>query len=428
MVNPVAFIAVAVLAYALLSKRLASTIVTAPIFFATAGFLAGPVLGIVDLAMDQELVILLLEAALVMVLFADASSLDMRRWTKEPSLSGRLLGIGLPLTMVAGAAAALVVFGGFEPWQAALVGVMLAPTDAALGQAVVANPRVPPIIRNALNVESGLNDGLALPFVTILITVGLVAGGAETELHGAEVLLVALGGSTLIGLIAGLGGGWLLRVAAERGLAAERWQSIGLVALAVGTFTVADQVEASGFLAVWVAGLAAGTVVRGHVAGEAFHLPEQAANGLAALGFLLLGAGLAPVLARVTPEVLLYAVLSLTVVRIIPVAIAMLRTGFALPTLVYVGWFGPRGLASIVFAGVVVSEAVPEASAMTDVVLLTVALSLVAHGVTAAWGARRYAAWFERAATVDAGIPEAAELPDDGLYHRGGSRRGLHVA
>ena len=104
MVNPVAFIAVAVLAYALLSKRLASTIVTAPIFFATAGFLAGPVLGIVDLAMDQELVILLLEAALVMVLFADASSLDMRRWTKEPSLSGRLLGIGLPLTMVAGAA------------------------------------------------------------------------------------------------------------------------------------------------------------------------------------------------------------------------------------------------------------------------------------------------------------------------------------
>jgi NhaP-type Na+/H+ or K+/H+ antiporter len=428
MVNPMAFIAVAVLAYALLSKRLTSTVVTAPIFFAAAGFLAGPVLGIVDLAMDQELVILLLEAALVMVLFADASSLDIRRWTKEPSLSGRLLGIGLPLTMVAGAAAALVVIGGVEPWQAALVGVMLAPTDAALGQAVVANPRVPPIIRNALNVESGLNDGLALPFVTILVTVGQVAGGAETELHGAEILLVALGGSTLIGLIAGLGGGWLLRVAAERGLAAERWQSIGLVALAVGTFTVADQLEASGFLAVWVAGLAAGTVVRGHVAGDAFHLPEQAANGLAALGFLLLGAGLAPVLARATPEVLLYAVLSLTVVRIIPVAIAMLRTGFAVPTLLYVGWFGPRGLASIVFAGVVVAEAVPEARAMTDVVLLTVALSLVAHGVTAAWGARRYAAWFERAATVDAGIPEAAELPDDGLYHRGDSRRGVHVA
>jgi sodium/hydrogen antiporter len=428
MVNPVAFIAVAVLVYALLSRRLASTVVTAPIFFAATGFVAGPVLGIVDLAMNDELVIVLLEGALVMVLFADASSLDVRRWTKEPSLSGRLLGIGLPLTMVAGAAAALVVFGGVEPWQAALVGVMLAPTDAALGQAVVANPRVPAVIRNALNVESGLNDGLALPFVTILVTVGLVAGGAETELDGVEVLIVALGGSTVIGLVAGLGGGWLLRLAAERGLAADGWQSIGLVALAVASFTIADQVEASGFLAVWVAGLAAGTMVRGHVAREAFHLSEQAANGLAALAFLLLGAAMAPLLARATPEALLYAGLSLTVVRIVPVAIAMLRTGFAIPTLLYVGWFGPRGLASIVFASVVVEQAVPEAKAMTDVVLLTVAISLVAHGVTAAWGARGYAAWFERAATVNPEIPEAVELPDDGLYHRGSSRRGVRVA
>jgi NhaP-type Na+/H+ or K+/H+ antiporter len=124
----------------------------------------------------------------------------------------------------------------------------------------------------------------------------------------------------------------------------------------------------------------------------------------------------------------LYAVLSLTVVRIVPVGVAMLRTGFALPTLLYVGWFGPRGLASIVFAGVVVAEAVPAARAITDVVLLTVAISLVAHGVTAAWGARRYAAWFERAAAADAAIPEAAELPEGGLYHRAPSRRGVHAA
>ena len=194
--------------------------------------------------------------------------------------------------MVAGTARAVVIFGGVEPWQAALVGVILAPTDAALGQAVVANPRVPAVIRNALNVESGLNDGLALPFVTILVTVGLVAGGAETELHAAEILLLALGGSTLIGLLAGLGGGWLLRLSAERGLAAERRQAIALLALAVGTFVAADQVEASGFLAVWVAGLATGTMVRGHVAEDAFHLSEQTAKVLAAIGFLLLGAGL----------------------------------------------------------------------------------------------------------------------------------------
>jgi sodium/hydrogen antiporter len=429
MLHPVTFVALALLAYALLSRRLASTVVTAPIFFAAAGFVVGPVLGLVDLATDEEVLILLLEAALVMVLFADSSSLDIRRWTREPSLSGRLLGIGLPLTIAAGAAAAALVFGGIEPWQAALVGAMLAPTDAALGQAVVANPRVPAVVRNALNVESGLNDGLVLPFVTIFLTVGLVAGGAETELHAAQTLVLALGGSTLIGLVAGLGGGWLLRAAAQRGLAADRWHSIALLALAAGTFAAADQVEASGFLAVWVAGLAAGTIVRGHLAGEAFHLSEELANALAAVGFLMLGAGLlGPVVARATPEAVLYAVLSLTVVRIVPVAVAMLRTGFAVPTLLYVGWFGPRGLASIVFAGVVVEQAAPQARVITDVVLLTVAISLVAHGVTAAWGARRYAAWFERAATGDPSIPEAAELPEGGLYHRTPARRGVRTA
>ena len=147
---------------------------------------------------------------------------------------------------------------------------------------------------------------------------------------------------------------------------------------------------------------------------------------LAAVGFLLLGAGLiGPVLARATPEMVAYAVISLTVVRMVPVAIAMLRTGFAPATVAYVGWFGPRGLASIVFAGVVVEAAVPAASSITDVVLLTVVLSLVAHGVTAAWGARRYAAWFERAAAADPAIPEAAELEEGACHYAESSRRGV---
>ena len=424
MIAPVTFIALAVLAYALVSKRLASTVVTAPIFFAAAGFVAGPVLGLVDLAADDGLLVLLLEAALVMVLFADSSGLDVRRWTKEPSLSGRLLGIGLPLTMMAGTVGAALLLG-LEPWQAGLVGVILAPTDAALGQAVVANPRVPAVIRNALNVESGLNDGLALPFVTILVTVGLVAGGAETELRAVETLLLALGGSTVIGLVAGLGVGWLLARSAERGLSSAGSQAVALVALAIGTFVVADGVEASGYIAVWVAGLAAGMKVRGRLEDDAFHLPEELAEVLAAVGFLLLGAGLiGPILGRATPETVVYAALSLTIVRLAPVAVAMLRTGFAPPTVAYVGWFGPRGLASIVFAGVVVEEAVPGASAITDVVLLTVVFSLVAHGVTAAWGARRYAAWFERTAAADPAIPEAAELGEGASHYPDSTRRG----
>jgi NhaP-type Na+/H+ or K+/H+ antiporter len=419
MVASVTLMAVAAVAYALVSRRLASTVVTAPIFFAAVGFLAGPVLGIVDLEPDDSFLVLLLEAALVMVLFADASSLDIRRWTREPALSGRLLGIGLPLTMIAGALLAYLLIPGLEVWQAALIGAILAPTDAALGQAVVANPRVPAVVRNALNVESGLNDGLVLPFVTILITIGLVAGGMESELQAAEVLFLALVGSTVIGLLLGVGGGRLIRMAVGRGLIDAHWLPIALVALAIAAYSIADEVGASGFLAVWVAGLATGSVVRDHVDEAAFHLPEQLADVLAAIGFLLLGTALiGPILERATPVTFVYALASLTVIRMIPVGVAMLRSGFAPASIAYIGWFGPRGLASIVFAGAVFEAAVPDAGAITDVILLTVVLSLILHGVTAAVGARRYAAWFEAAAAADPEIPEAAELQTPGLTGR----------
>jgi NhaP-type Na+/H+ or K+/H+ antiporter len=418
MTSLLALTAIAIVGYALVSKRLAATIITAPIFFAGIGLLAGPVLGLLEVEQDPEVPTLLLEAALVMVLFADASSLDVRRWTREAGLAGRLLGLGLPLTMLLGTIVALLVVPGMELWQAALIGVILAPTDAALGQAVVSNLRVPAVIRNALNVESGLNDGLALPFVTIFITVGLVATGVDTELNAIETLALALVGSSAIGAAAGIGGGWLLRRSAELGLGRLRWQPIALVALAVATYLAADEVGASGFLAVWVAGLAAGTVLRRGGREEAFELSEELADVLGAVGFLLLGVGLiVPVIQRATPEMYAYAVLSLTVVRMLPVALVMLRTGFAPASMVYVGWFGPRGLASIVFATVVVEEAVPGATALIDVVLLTVAISMVVHGVTAAWGAARYATWFEAAAARNPDIPEAAE-PADAVGHR----------
>jgi sodium/hydrogen antiporter len=156
--------------------------------------------------------------------------------------------------------------------------------------------------------------------------------------------------------------------------------------------------------------------VRGRLPDEAFHLSEHLADVLTAIGFTLLGAALiGPVIARTTPTMVLYAVLSLTVVRMLPVAIAMLGSGFARPTVAYIGWFGPRGLASIVFAGVLVEAAIPGSVVVTDVVLLTVAISILAHGVTAAWGARRYIGWFERAVVDDPEMPEAAELVEAGV-------------
>jgi NhaP-type Na+/H+ or K+/H+ antiporter len=416
MIELLTLLAVVVFAYALLSRFLSTSPLTMPIFCVAIGLLAGPVLGIVEVSSGSETLVLLLEAALVMVLFADASGLDVRRWTREQGLSGRLLGLGLPLTMLVGAIVAKLLIPGLEWWQAGLIGVILAPTDAALGQAVVANPRVPAVVRNALNVESGLNDGLALPFVTLLIAVGEVAGGAESEARALETLVFVLAASIGVGLATGLGGGWLIRTAADRGLAATRFQGIALAGLAVAAFAIADGMAASGFLAVWIAGLCAGSLTRGHLQKEAFHLSEHAADILAAVGFTLMGVALlGPVLERATPVTIIYAVLSLTVARMLPVALVMLRSGFARPSVAYIGWFGPRGLASIVFAGLVVEAAVPGAATVTDVILITVALSIVAHGASAAWGARRYAGWFEAALTRTPDMPEAAEIGTDGV-------------
>ena len=419
MIPPLLFIALAGLAYALVSARLATSFISMPLFFVGLGLLAGPVLGLVGLRPDSELLVRFLQAALGMMLFVDAASLDLRNGSLKTALAGRLLGIGLPLTVLAGALVAIALWPGIEPWQAALVGAMLAPTDALLAHAAVADHRVPAVVRNALNVEGGLNDGLALPLVTIFIAVGLAASGVDTQVRAAQTLVVVIAGSTILGLVVGSAGGGLLRAAARRSLVAPAWWSIGPVAIAVAAFVAADQLGASGFLAVWIAGLAMGRLFRRADEARAFGLSVALADGLVAIAFLLLGTALlGPVLARITPQTVIYAVLSLTVVRMLPVAIATLRSGFAPATILYVGWFGPRGLVSVVFADVVVAHAVPAAQGITDVVLATVALSIVVHGITAAWGARRYAAWFERASRVRPGMPEAAEVSPHSLTPR----------
>jgi NhaP-type Na+/H+ or K+/H+ antiporter len=418
-IPPLLFIALAGLAYALVSARLATSVISTPLFFVGLGLLAGPALDLVALRPDSELLVRFLEAALGMMLFVDASSLDLRNVSLKAALAGRLLGIGLPLTVIAGALVAVLLWPGIELWQAALVGAMLAPTDALLAHAAVADPRVPAIVRNALNVEGGLNDGLALPLVTILIAIGLAAIGVDTQVRAVQTLVVVVAGSTILGLVVALAGGGLLRAATRRGLVAPSWWSIGPAAIAVAAFVAADRLGASGFLAVWMAGLAMGMLFRRADEAKAFGLSVALADGLVAIAFLLMGTALlGPVLARITSQTVIYAVLSLTVVRMLPVAIATLRSGFAPETVLYVGWFGPRGLVSVVFADVVVGQAVPAAQGITDVVLTTVALSIVVHGITAAWGARRYAAWFELASRVRPGMPEAAEVSPHSLTPR----------
>jgi NhaP-type Na+/H+ or K+/H+ antiporter len=421
-----AIIAAAYLAYSLVSERLRTTIVTAPIVFVALGLLVGPVgLGLVSPTLDVALADRIFELTLILVLFSDAFAIDAARLVRERSLPSRLLAIGLPLTIGLGWALAAVMFADLDIWEAALVGAVLAPTDASLAQAVIVDRRVPQPVRDGLNVESGLNDGIALPFVIVFIGLTQDATGASDP-HVVETFLRALVLSALLGGLTGSLGGRLFVAARGRGWIGATWRPLALLAIAVLAYAAAVVVDGSGFIGAWVAGLSAGIAVRRRSRPSA---TDQAADQRAAvsdepestfidgLGVLLTTASylvfgaflLGPQLATMTLPVVVFAVLALTIMRMVPVAVSLIGARLGRPTLLFVGWFGPRGLASIVFTVLIVDQALPGVPLITTIVTATVALSVVAHGVSAAWATRRYGAWFEDAARRDPSIPEAAE-------------------
>ncbi|MET1232349.1 MAG: cation:proton antiporter [Candidatus Limnocylindrales bacterium] len=422
-----AIIAAAYLVYGVLSERLRSTIVTAPIVFVSLGLLIGPVgLGLVSATSDVALADGIFELTLILILFSDAFAIDAARLVRERSLPSRLLAVGLPLTIGLGWALAAVMFAGLDIWEAALVGAVLAPTDASLAQAVIVDRRVPQPVRDGLNVESGLNDGIALPFVIIFIGLTGEATGATEPHIIAETFLRALVLSALLGGLTGWLGGRLVIASSRRGWMGATWRPLALLATALLAYAAALVVDGSGFIAAWVAGLSAGMAVRrgstratndpavAHAATVGQEQESAVIDGLGVLlttaSYLVFGALLlGPQLATITLPIVVFAMLALTLMRMVPVAVSLIGARLGRPTVLFVGWFGPRGLASIVFTVLIVDEALPGVPLITTIVAATVGLSIVVHGVTAAWATRRYGAWFETAARRDPSIAEAAE-------------------
>ncbi len=393
----IAVVAGFVLAYALVSRRLERTPATGPMVFVAFGILIGTAgLDVVELGMDEGAVRTLAEATLVLLLFTDAIRIDLRRLRQQIQLPARLLGIGLPLTVVAGTATALLLFPQLGLWEAALLAAILSPTDAALGQAVVANPRVPVRVRQALNVESGLNDGMMLPVITLLLALAATGIDLETPGYWTEFAAEQIGYGILVGIIGGYLGGRLIREFAGRDWMDGAFRQLATLAVGVGSFALAEAVDGNGFVAAFVAGLAFGAAARDYCSGV-YDFAEDQGQLLALLTFLFFGATLAgPALGDLTWRIGLYALLSLTVVRMVPVAISLVGTRLRLPTVGYLGWFGPRGLASILFGLFILEKAeLPVADDVFDVVVWTVLASVMLHGVTSLWLSERYGAWFE---------------------------------
>ena len=405
---------------ALVSRRLAPTVVSGPMVLVAAGLVCGPVgLDLLDITRDEEVVTLLFELTLVAVLFTDAAGVRWSVLRRDDALPLRLLAMGLPLTMVLGTVGAWLLLPGLTFWELALVAVILAPTDAALGQPAIADPRVPATVRQGLNVESGLNDGIALPFFVLLLS----AATGDTESAGVgEVFLLALGLSTVVGLAVGWLGARLLARSTARGWVSEEWRRVPALTVAAFGYAVTVSLEGSGFITAWVAGLAFGVVWRRNVppteaatAGprSVVGLSEELGDLLASVSFFVFGAVLlGPALSALDWRIAVYAILSLTVLRMLPVAVALVGSHFRMPTVLYVGWFGPRGLASIVFALLMLHDGPPAAELLVDVVALTVGLSVLLHGASAAWAARSYAAWHVTAAAADPDVREGPAAPE----------------
>ncbi len=389
--------ALALLGYAAVSGRLAGSPVTAAMVFTAVGLLVGDeALGLVDPAASGEAVKLLAEATLALVLFGDASRIDLAALREEVSVPARLLGLGLPLTLLAGFLVALVVLGTL-PWpEALLLAVVLAPTDAALGQAVVTLPRLPSRVRQGLNVESGLNDGVCVPVFFVVLAIAQAQAGDVTDIGALRLVAEELGWGVAGGAVAGALAAAIVVVAGRRRLVEATWLQVVPLAAAVLAYSLADAMGGSGFIGAFVGGMVFGGLRRRH-GGEVGFLIEELGGVLSAVTFIVFGAVLlGPNLGDATWTIVLYAVLSLTIVRMLPVAAAMAGTGARRPTVAFLGWFGPRGLASIVFAVILVEEGgLPHESLLVTTIVITIGVSILAHGLTAAPLANRYAAWFD---------------------------------
>ena len=418
MIGSLVAIAVILILYAVVSKPLDACGVTSAMIFTAAGFVVGTsVLKIVNSQVESLAAERFCELALVFLLFSDSTRIDLAGLRRHLSWPSRLLLIGLPLTMLGGLGAGLLVLPGIGLAGAFVLSTMVCSTDAALGQRVVSDQSVPARVRQALDVESGLNDGLAVPF--FLVAVDLSLAQLATGVTAAVVRNMAeqIGWGLVAGIGVGVLAGLSLRAADGRGWLEGQWRQILPLLAALLAYLVALWLGGSGFIAAFTGGMAFGYFSRRHdlpVTG----LNEDVGGTLAGATWVGFGAlAVGALLPHVTWRIVAYAVLSLTVIRMVPVAIALLGTGARLPTVAFMGWFGPRGLASIVFALIALESHLPDSQFLLTTVMTTILLSVFLHGLSSVPLAAAYSRWYSTHVTNHPAASEAKPTIVSRLRH-----------
>lgn len=388
--------ALLIFAFGLVSRFAERNSITGPMVFMTIGILGSSLaFGFVHVTPDMGPVKLVAELALTLILFIDATMIRRSDFSGgSRRIPIRLLLVGLPLTMIIGTAVGVWMFDEVSLWAIVLMALILSPTDAALGQAVVKSEGVPIEIRQSISVESGLNDGIALPPILIAMALlGAEAGDHEGAWLGFVTKQITLG--PVVGLAVGWIGGMLMQKASDKGWTEETFQRLSALPIAILAFAFAESVEGNGFIAAFVAGLG---FTRGITSKQVQHhvqeFGETEGMQLILVVFLIFGLAMVPAAAPHwgVPE-LIYALLSLTVLRMVPVALSLIGLKLDLPTIAFIGWFGPRGIASVLYLLMAVAAIGVEGNeTVMAVIVLTITISVFAHGITATPLSKRYGA------------------------------------
>jgi len=380
------FVALLVFLFGLVSAVADRSPITGPMVFVAVGLLAGPLgVDLFDVTMDSKLIRIIAEVTLILILFTDASTIHLKALRCEYKTPLRLLGIALPLTMLAGLALAVPLFPGESLWMVAVMAFVLSPTDAALGQAVVNNKNIPGLVRDSIEVESGINDGIALPPIMVCIAALTAAAGTSLDfVYWGSFAAGQIIYGPLVGAAVGLVGGMLINFSVKRDWMEPVFQRLASFSLALLSYALAEKLGGNGFIGAFFGGLmlsARSKVVRSRIQ----EFGEAEGQQLSLFVFLIFGMVLVPeAMEHWDGAALLYALLSLTVIRMVPVAISLIGTKMDLVTVSFIGWFGPRGIASILYLLIFVSEVGrKDNERMLSVIVLTVLISIFLHGLSA---------------------------------------------
>ena len=403
MYETLAVLALFIMVYSSVAGAVERRWVSGPIVFTCFGLLVGPAgFALLDWETDRELIRNLAEVTLAMVLFTDAAGADVRVLKNISKVPARLLLVGLPLTIALGFAVGAVLIDSPSLFAIAVLATILAPTDAALGKAVITNEAVPDEVRQSLNVESGLNDGICVPVLLLFLALALDTAGDMGPLPlAAKLVFEQIGIGLAVGLVLTFNAVRLLKYARYRQWLTKTWTQIPIFALALSCFSVAQYLGGSGFIAAFSGGLLMAFMEKDlskKVKEEYLLTSEGAGDTLALITWVTFGAAVVgQAIGYFSWTILLYSFLSLTVIRMLPVFLCLTGSGIDTEGKLFIGWFGPRGLASIVFAVMVLNSELPDSGPLAMTVVCTIVLSIVAHGVTAnpwaqAYGKRRLAA------------------------------------